>query len=241
MCMFAEEGNVFVINSVEGIKLKVKIINEEDKSATVLGLDFSSSIEVSEESSLTIPSMANSYHLTSIADNAFTGCDFRAVIIMEGIKKVGKNSFAECNNLQEISLPSTIQSFGSGCFVSKNIKLVKVYFDNPVEAFGNIFDEWLSLDSNDSGSWEYGIYNNAILYVPKGSLYLFRSTIPWAYFNNICEFDTETTAIDTQFVYNYNSWNAHSTAIFDLTGRRFNSIPEKGMYIQGGKKYFIHK
>ena len=30
-------------------------------------------------------------------------------------------------------------------------------------------------------------------------------------------------------------------SIYDLTGRRLNSVPEKGMYIQGGRKYLIKK
>lgn len=32
---------------------------------------------------------------------------------------------------------------------------------------------------------------------------------------------------------------ANNTSIFDLTGRRLNSIPEKGMYIKGGRKYSV--
>lgn len=31
------------------------------------------------------------------------------------------------------------------------------------------------------------------------------------------------------------------TAIYDLTGRRLNSKPERGIYIQGGKKYWVKK
>lgn len=38
-----------------------------------------------------------------------------------------------------------------------------------------------------------------------------------------------------------NSTKAESdnTSIFDLTGRRLNSVPQKGMYIQGGKKWMV--
>ena len=66
--------------------------------------------------------------------------------------------------------------------------------------------------------------------VPQGCAETYRSAEVWRNFKDIVKFDTNyITSIKTPVT--------QDTSIYDLTGRRFSSIPSHGVYIKNGRKY----
>lgn len=54
--------------------------------------------------------------LTVVEDVAFYGCQMETILIPEGIKKIGANTFGGCNNLEEITIPDSVTEIGIGAF-----------------------------------------------------------------------------------------------------------------------------
>lgn len=65
---------------------------------------------------ITIPSDKN---ITEIADQAFVGCQMKAITLNEGLLKIGENAFSNCKQLTELTIPSSVtdiaSSFVNGC------------------------------------------------------------------------------------------------------------------------------
>ena len=54
--------------------------------------------------------------LSAIEAEAFSGAAFRWVVIPEGTTSIGANSFAGCNQLKLVSIPSSVHEIGDGAF-----------------------------------------------------------------------------------------------------------------------------
>ena len=173
---------------------------------------------------LTIPGMISKYpnYPTVVREYFLDNVKIRNVILKEGVSGVQPYAFRNCSYLETLTIPSTINDYSgleSNAFAQcDNIKLIYSDWSAPTAIPDDVFSEQ--------------VYNNAILYVPVGSLAIYQSTSGWNQFKNIEEFDA-TGIKDIRTSYNT------SSQIFDLTGRRLNSIPQKGMYIQGRKKWFV--
>ena len=76
------------------------------------------------------------------------------------------------------------------------------------------------------------VFENATLYVPQGTRELYMATEGWKNFAKIIEGDI--TAVSP-----VQSDNAGDGTIYDLNGRRVNTPPTKGVYIQNRKKYVV--
>lgn len=76
------------------------------------------------------------------------------------------------------------------------------------------------------------IYDNAILYVPKGTKALYEKTEGWNLFKNIVEYDSSTD------IRSVKSIESNDTSIYSISGQRLQA-PRKGINIIGGKKVVI--
>lgn len=67
------------------------------------------------------------YGITSVGDFAFNQCSLQSVQLSKSIKKIGKNAFAYCRNLTDVTIPDNITEFGelafAGCSSLKSINL----------------------------------------------------------------------------------------------------------------------
>ena len=69
------------------------------------------------------------------------------------------------------------------------------------------------------------------MYIPVGTIGKYKDTIGWRDFNNIEESPTETGVENVKI-----GRATLDEPIYDLQGRRLSAKPQKGLYIQNGKK-----
>lgn len=82
----------------------------------------------------TVENNSTTYSVVAIDERAFQGCTgITAIVVPEGVTRIGRLAFAQCSALESISLPSTLTVLGSYAFTGT------AYFGNN----DNITDEGL--------------------------------------------------------------------------------------------------
>lgn len=113
--------------------------------------------------------------ITEIPTKMFEQCKVKCISIPEGVTTMGVMSIYDCENLQEIHLPSTIKSvetYGIGeVFFRECNNIEKVYAKMPVPVESIIF--------------EHTVYTNATLYVPQQYLNAYKNSKTWGQFLDI--------------------------------------------------------
>ena len=99
----------------------VLTISVSQKDATILGC------EKSWPGSFQIPSHVKNLPVTKIAANAFKGTEFKAIHIPDTVCIVKDNAFAQCQNLETISLSKKIVHLPKG-FVKDCAKLKRIHY-----------------------------------------------------------------------------------------------------------------
>ena len=85
--------------------------------------------------------------LTAIADNVFSGRKIRSVVVPEGVTSIGRRVFENCFELEEASLPSTLETLGWYGFVDCH-KLKKITLGNSLTSIENsMFSECFELEN----------------------------------------------------------------------------------------------
>ena len=114
--------------------------------------------------------------VTNIGYNVFEGCTgLTSVSIPSSVMYINKDTFKGCTGLTSVSIPSSVRSIGSKAFWGCT-GLKKVY----------CFSETEPLVPSDGFS--ESIYEDCILYVPKGSYFTYLVSA-WGAFKNIQEMD----------------------------------------------------
>lgn len=130
------------------------------------------------------------YHVTSIGDNAFWGCNsIKSVVIPEGITTIGECAFQWIVNLPKIVIPSTVISIGEGAFVNDGLHIIS-HIQEPFGVGDNVFGV--------SHSWPCPITDSsfATLYVPIGTKSKYEALSGWNKFAIIEEGDLLDIIID---------------------------------------------
>ena len=205
--------------------------------------------------SITIPET-----VTDIGDQAFWDCKkLQTVILPETITSINSGVFMGCSSLMgidlplnlimieasafylsgltEITIPSGVTSLGWIAFYSEQLISVVSYIEEPFEceAFGT--------------EYSTTIYDRATLYVPKGSKAKYEATNGWKQFKKIKEIEvmgisdvSDTSRLnDKGQMTNDNRGNGDckSPITYNLNGQRLTQKPEKGVYIENGRKRVV--
>lgn len=160
--------------------------------------------------------------MKNINEYAFSGCEFKEIIIPEGVMNIANNAFRYCGDAKRLSLPRSLVSIGEAAFshyANVWFDLVECNMLKPFEIADNTF--------TNSTYW------NAKLYVPHGTKELYEETAGWKNFKNIFELEpTAITAIEKDK-------DKNELIYFTIEGARVNN-PKKGdLYIIKKKDKYI--
>ena len=120
-------------------------------------------------SGLTSVTIGNS--VTSIGQAAFYGCSgLTSVTIPNSVTSIGYAAFQDCSGLTSVTIPNSVTSIGGMAFYGVDIPTVISLIENPFSIVGN---------SSDYRTFSKNTFNNATLYVPKGTIDKYRATAGW--------------------------------------------------------------
>ena len=177
--------------------------------------------------SLTSVTIHNS--VTTIGDYAFAGCSgLTSVNIPISVTTIGDGAFLECTGLTSVTIPNSVISIGNFSFEFCN-NLTSVTIPNSVTSIGgSAFYGCSGLTTVISGMenpcsinlfcFSDDVYNNATLYVPKGTIDIYKLTDFWRKFTFIEE--RGTTGVKT--IYRENSETVKDTERYDASGSQIN-------------------
>lgn len=110
--------------------------------------------------------------ITTIGTNAFYMCrDLSSVTLPSGLESIQRAAFAECYSLESVTLPSNVTTIEMYAFGNCKLKTVTSFINEPFTISNDVF----------------GVSEDAVLYVPKGSKSKYESTSGWNKFNSIVE------------------------------------------------------
>lgn len=114
------------------------------------------------------------FDLNGIEANVFQGKKLKHVRINEGLEWIGKESFADCVNLESVTIPKSVNDISNSFIGCKNIKDVTV--------------SWYNLDAVSVDATNFmDLPSNAVLHVPAGTLEKYQSHPVWGRFPTIVE------------------------------------------------------
>lgn len=162
--------------------------------------------------------------VTSIGNGAFNQCiNLTSICIPNGVTNIGRGAFADCSNLATIIIPSSITTIGDYAFIRCGLRDMYCYAEQLPEIGDIIF--------------EYSCYH-ATLHVPEALIDTYIYAAQWMDFGSIVAL-TENDPKPTDIISAIATQQPTITECYDLMGRRLQQVPQKGIYIQNGRKYVV--
>ena len=210
-----EEGHLVVSGydktGFNGVAKIVARITYKSNSYEVLEIDREAFSGCNKLTSVSIPNS-----VTSIGYNAFRGCsgltsirvekgnqnyDSRdncnaiietstntliagcsKTIIPNSVTSIGSSAFYGCSELTSIIIPNSVTSIEYFAFYGcTGLKYIHCLSSIPPKT------RWIDNNGTDYSAFSFDTYQNATLYVPKGSIETYKATFGWEPFKNIVE------------------------------------------------------
>ena len=182
--------------------------------------------------SVTIPNS-----VTSIGSGAFCDCSgLTSVTIPNSVTTIGGYAFRNCSGLTSVTIPNSVTSIGERAFYGVDIPTVISLIENPFRIFGK---------SSISRTFSQNTFNNATLYVPKGTIEKYKATEGWMDFAHIEEGNPDginvvkNTTNSNTIIYDLNGVRQPEPKRSATTGDACSVGLKKGLYIVNGKKVIV--
>lgn len=132
-----------------------------------------------------------------IPDYLFIGCSsIVSIITHRPLKKVGKGSFKDCDNLKIIDLCASIEELESYAFANcLSLEVVAVHAETP--PLLNMIDNWTTGESDNAFTQSYP--ENMTLHVPEGTKEAYEKAEGWKDFGTIID-DLPNDAVPTESI-----------------------------------------
>ena len=116
--------------------------------------------------SITIPNS-----VTSIGGWAFYLCSgLTSITIPNSVTSIGNYAFHDCKGLTSITIPNSVTSIGDNAFNGVDFPTVVSLIENPFKITGK---------TSNYRTFSQNTFNNATLYVPKGTIEKYKATDGW--------------------------------------------------------------
>lgn len=182
----------------------------------------------------------------------------KSVVVPESAYTIAKWAFEDCTLIPSINLPKSLQSIGKieysynrngssftlgtfgNCKSLKEITIPKSVQYIDMNAFAwcydikSIFLEWETPLTCANLGWEDDVIMNSILYVPNGTIELYKHNDSWMDFWNIEEYQTEAGIQDLIM-----DSTTKDAPIYDILGRKISNPIRGTIYIKNGEKYIL--
>ena len=151
-----------------------------------------------------------------------------SVTIPNSVTTIGSRAFYQCKKLTEITIPESVTTIGSRAFwVCTGLTSVTAYNPTPV----------------DIGSAFNGVdRSNCKLYVPKGSVELYKAAEGWKVFGTILPIDESSAITETrqeQADGHITVYNLQGVLVLETDDVADLKMLQSGVYIVNGKKMII--
>lgn len=213
VCLFSAIVNAEIV-TVDKINYELDL---SEKTASVAKTNF--------YGDLVLPSSIvyndETYIVTCIGAWAFDCADVTSAVIPNSVTTISYSAFFGCSGLTSVTIPNSVTSIGRCAFYGWKITVVISLIENPYAICGKA-DEY-------DRTFNLNTFDDAILYVPAGTIDKYKTTEGWKDFAHIEE--GEPTGISV-----VRNAEGNKSVIYDLNGVR-QSEPRNGINIINGKKY----
>ena len=117
-------------------------------------------------------------YVSTLEFAVFAGCtSLTSITIPNGVTSIGPSAFGGCTGLTSITIPSTVTRIGMGAFGFINLEYFVSLIEDPFDLYNDAVVPMFSSDT----------FENAILYVPAGTIDKYKAKNGWKSFAHIKE------------------------------------------------------